>query len=85
METTRMQEIKRGQRIYAPGDSSQHMFLVKTGVIKVAAVGPDDRDLLLCDPGAVALGVGSATGEGCPRTDVPLPEDGPRLRTPIAE
>ena len=46
-QTTRMQEIKRGQRVYQPGDSSEHVFLVKTGVIKVATVGPDDREVLL--------------------------------------
>lgn len=46
-ETTRMQEVKRGQRIYQPGDRSEHMFLVKAGVIKVAAVGPCGREVLL--------------------------------------
>jgi hypothetical protein len=30
-ETTRMQEVKRGQRIYQPGDPSEHFFLVKGG------------------------------------------------------
>ena len=46
-ETTRMQEVKRGQRIYQPGDSSQHFFLVKRGVIKIAAIGPSTREVLL--------------------------------------
>lgn len=46
-QTTRMQEVKRGQRIYQPGDSSGQMFLVKRGVIKVATVGPDGREVLL--------------------------------------
>jgi hypothetical protein len=30
-----------------------------------------------CDPGAVALGVGSATGEERPTMDVPVTENGP--------
>lgn len=46
-ETTRMQEVKRGQRIYQPGDPSEHLFLVKTGVIKIAALGPSNREVLL--------------------------------------
>jgi CRP/FNR family transcriptional regulator, cyclic AMP receptor protein len=46
-ETTRMQEIKRGQRIYEPGDASEHMFLVKSGTIKIAAFDPSNREVLL--------------------------------------
>jgi CRP/FNR family cyclic AMP-dependent transcriptional regulator len=46
-ETTRMQEVKRGQRIYQPGDPSEHLFLVKTGVIKIAALGSSNREVLL--------------------------------------
>jgi CRP/FNR family transcriptional regulator, cyclic AMP receptor protein len=46
-ETTRMQEVKRGQRIYQAGDPSQHFFLVKRGVIKIAAIGPSNREVLL--------------------------------------
>jgi CRP/FNR family cyclic AMP-dependent transcriptional regulator len=46
-ETTRMQEVKRGQRIYQPGDRSEHFFLVKRGVIKIAALGPSNREVLL--------------------------------------
>jgi CRP/FNR family transcriptional regulator, cyclic AMP receptor protein len=46
-ETTRMQEVKRGQRIYQPGDPSDHFFLVKRGVIKIASIGPSNREVLL--------------------------------------
>lgn len=46
-QTTRMEEVKRGQRIYQPGDASEHLFLVKTGVIRVASVGPSNREVLL--------------------------------------
>lgn len=46
-ETTWMREISRGERIYEPGDASEHFFLVKRGVIKLAAVGPAGRTVLL--------------------------------------
>jgi CRP/FNR family transcriptional regulator len=46
-ETTRMQEVKRGERIYQSGDPSEHFFLVKRGVIKIAALGPSNREVLL--------------------------------------
>jgi CRP/FNR family transcriptional regulator, cyclic AMP receptor protein len=46
-QTTRMQEVERGRRIYKPGDPSAHMFLVKAGVIRIAAPGPDGREVLL--------------------------------------
>jgi CRP/FNR family transcriptional regulator len=46
-QTTRMQEVKRGQRIYGPGDSSPHFFLVKHGVIKIAAAGAHSREVVL--------------------------------------
>jgi CRP-like cAMP-binding protein len=46
-ETTRMQEVTRGQRIYQPGDAARSVFLVKAGVIRVAAVGRDNREVLL--------------------------------------
>jgi CRP/FNR family cyclic AMP-dependent transcriptional regulator len=46
-ETTRMQEVRRGQRIYQPGDASEHMFLVKAGTIRIAAFDPSNREVLL--------------------------------------
>jgi CRP-like cAMP-binding protein len=46
-QTTRMQEVTRGQRIYQPGDPSDHFFLVKAGVIKISAVCPDEREVIL--------------------------------------
>lgn len=47
VQTTRMQEIKRGHQIYALGDPSQHMFLVTRGVIKLSAPDLNRRDVLL--------------------------------------
>ena len=47
MQTTRMQEIGRGHQIYGLGEPSQHMFLLKHGVVRLSAPDPDRRDLLL--------------------------------------
>lgn len=47
IQTTRMQEIRRGSQIYGPGDPSLHMFLVKNGVIKLSAPGLGRPDVLL--------------------------------------
>lgn len=46
-QTTRMEDVKRGERIYEPGDSSESLFLVKTGVIKTASLGPGNREVLI--------------------------------------
>jgi len=46
-ETTVMQEVVRGQHIYQPGDASEYFFLVKTGTIKIAALDPSNREVLL--------------------------------------
>lgn len=44
---TRMLEIKRGQRIYVPGDPSDQIFLLKVGVVKVSSIGPDQQETIL--------------------------------------
>lgn len=46
-QSTRMLEVKRGQRVYVPGDASDHIFLLQSGVIKLAAIGPHDREAIL--------------------------------------
>jgi CRP-like cAMP-binding protein len=46
-QSTRMLEVKRGRRVYLPGDPSDQIFLLKTGVIKIAAIGPHDREAIL--------------------------------------
>lgn len=43
---TRMLELKRGQRIYLPGDPSDQIFLVKVGVVKITT-GNGDHDTIL--------------------------------------
>jgi CRP-like cAMP-binding protein len=44
--TTRMFEAKRGTRIYLPGDPSQQIYLVKSGVIRIAR-RVDNREIVL--------------------------------------
>ena len=46
-EAARMFEVKRGQRVYLSGDPSDQIFLVKTGVVKIASVTPDGREVVL--------------------------------------
>lgn len=46
-QTTRMIEVRRGQRIYLPGDPSDEVFLLKTGVVKIALVTPDRGEVIL--------------------------------------
>jgi CRP/FNR family transcriptional regulator, cyclic AMP receptor protein len=43
----RMSEVKRGTRIYLPGDPSNQIFLLKSGVMKIASLGPDGREMIL--------------------------------------
>lgn len=42
-----MLEVKRGTRIYLPGDPSDQIFLLKSGVIKISTTTPDHRDVIL--------------------------------------
>lgn len=44
---TRMLEVRRGQGIYAPGDPSDQIFLLKVGVVRISAVGGNRDELLL--------------------------------------
>lgn len=46
-QMTRMSEVKRRQRIYLPGDPSDQIFLLKRGVVKIATLAPDGRELIL--------------------------------------
>jgi CRP-like cAMP-binding protein len=44
---TQMLEVKRGTRIYLPGDPSDQIFLLKSGIIKISMMTPDHRDVIL--------------------------------------
>lgn len=52
---TRMHEMKRGEHIYAPGEPSDRIFLLKAGVVRISSrVGDgDERILALLYPGDV--------------------------------
>ncbi len=46
-EMARMFEVKRGQQIYAAGDPSDQVFLLKVGVVRISAhAGADDERIL---------------------------------------
>lgn len=54
-QATQMLQLRRGERAYLPGDPSDRIFLLKSGVIKIAAVGADGREsiLALLHPGDI--------------------------------
>lgn len=43
----RMFEVKRGQRIYMPGDPAEEVYLLKAGAIKIASRAPDGSENIL--------------------------------------
>lgn len=47
VQSARMFELKRGERIYLPGDPSDQIFLLKRGVVKIASAGADHREAVL--------------------------------------
>lgn len=44
---THMLEIKRGQRIYMPGDPSDQIFLLKVGIVRISTIGSDQQETIL--------------------------------------
>jgi CRP-like cAMP-binding protein len=44
---TRMLEVKRGTRLYLPGDPSDQIFLLKSGVVKISMTTTDRREVIL--------------------------------------
>jgi CRP-like cAMP-binding protein len=52
---TRMLEIKRGHHIYAPGDPSDQIFLLKAGIVRISAMtgDQDERILAFLYPGDI--------------------------------
>ena len=43
----RMFNIKRGQPVYLPGDPSEHVYLVKTGAVKIVGNAPEGCEVIL--------------------------------------
>jgi len=52
---TRMLQFKRGQPVYLPGDPSEHVYVVKSGAVKIVGRAPEGRDviLMLLTPGDI--------------------------------
>jgi CRP-like cAMP-binding protein len=46
-QRSRMFEVRRGQAIYLPGDRSEHVYLVKTGAVKILGRAPEGGDVIL--------------------------------------
>jgi CRP-like cAMP-binding protein len=43
----RMFTAKRGEPVYLPGDPSEHVYLVKTGAVKIVGKSPEGCDVIL--------------------------------------
>ncbi len=46
-QRTRMQHLKRGQAVYLPGDPSEHVYIVKTGAVKIVGRAPEGSEVIL--------------------------------------
>ncbi len=44
---TRMLQIRRGQPVYLPGDPSDHVYVVKTGAVKIVGKAPEGHEVNL--------------------------------------
>lgn len=45
--TSRLLDVTRPHPIYTRGDPADHAFLVKAGVMKIATIGPEGREMVL--------------------------------------
>jgi CRP/FNR family transcriptional regulator, cyclic AMP receptor protein len=46
-QQTRMFHLKRGQPVYLPGDPSAHVYVVKTGAVKIIGQAPEGCEVIL--------------------------------------
>ena len=46
-QQARMFTAKRGEPVYLPGDPSEHVYLVKTGAVKIVGKSPEGGDVIL--------------------------------------
>lgn len=44
---TRMLHAKRGEAVYLPGDPSEHVYVVKTGAVKIVGKAPEGHEVIL--------------------------------------
>lgn len=47
VQVTRVVTVRRRHPIYRPGDPSHQIFFLKAGVVKIATLGPGDRESIL--------------------------------------
>jgi CRP-like cAMP-binding protein len=66
-QNTRMLHVTRGEPVYLPGDPSRHVYVVKTGAVKIVGTSPEGGEVIL-----TVLVPGDIFGE------LALTEDGPR-------
>jgi len=65
---TRMLHLKRGQTVYLPGDPSEHVYVLKTGAVKIIGKAPEGSEVILAVlmPGDI-FGEVALTGDDEPR------------------
>jgi CRP-like cAMP-binding protein len=44
---TKMLHVKRGQAVYLPGDPCEHVYVVKTGAVKIVGKAPEGCEVIL--------------------------------------
>lgn len=69
-EKTRMLHLKRGDAIYLPGDPTEHVYVVKTGAVKIVGTSPEGHsvNLAVLMPGDI-FGELALTGENSTQED----------------
>ena len=46
-DSARMVDLRRRQRIYGPGDPDDHLFMLKSGIVKLSVTSPEGREIIL--------------------------------------
>lgn len=72
-QKTRMLHVKVGESIYLPGDSSDRVYIVKSGGVKIVGASPEGTEVLL-----TVLAPGDLLGE------LALASDEPRVHRAVA-
>lgn len=69
-EKTRMLHLKWGDAVYLPGDPTEHVYVVKTGAVKIVGTSPEGGavNLAVLMPGDI-FGELALTGEDVPQDD----------------
>jgi CRP/FNR family cyclic AMP-dependent transcriptional regulator len=65
---TRMLHVRRGQAVYLPGEASEHVYVVKTGAVKIVGKAPEGYEVILAllTPGNI-FGELALTGDDEPQ------------------